>query len=48
MTREKMLDNIIKKYGFENSITITFAILMEDEKFTDKMITDLYRGFMDL
>ena len=48
MTREKMLDNIIKKYGFENSITITFATLMEDAKISEKMIVDLYRGLMDL
>ena len=48
MTREKMLDNIIRKYGFEHSATITFAILMEDAKISEKMITDLYRGLMDL
>lgn len=48
MTREKMLDNIIRKYGFEHNATITFATLMEDAKFSEKMIKDLYRGLMDL
>lgn len=48
MTREKMLDNIIRKYGFEHPLTIDFATVMEDELFTDKMITDLYNGLMDL
>lgn len=48
MTREEMLDNIIRKYGFEHSATITFATLMEDAKFSEKMIVDLYRGLMDL
>jgi len=48
MTREKMLDNIIRKYGFEHTFTIDFATVMEDELFTDKMITDLYNGLMDL
>lgn len=48
MTREKMLDNIIRKYGFEHDATITFATLMEDAKFSEKMIIDLYRGLMDL
>ena len=48
MTREKMLDNIIRKQGFEHSATITFATLMEDAKISEKMIIDLYRGLMDL
>lgn len=48
MTKEKMLDNIIRKYGFEHPLTIHFANLMEDENFTEKMIADLYRGLMDL
>ena len=48
MTREKMLDNIIRKYGFEHPFTVNFATLMEDENFTEKMIADLYRDLMDL
>ena len=48
MTREKMLDNIIRKWGFEHNATITFAVVIEDEHFTDKMIADLYRDLMDL
>ena len=48
MTREKMLDNIIRKYGFEHAFTIDFATVMEDKNFTDKMIKDLYNGLMDL
>lgn len=45
--REQMLDNIIEKWGFEHDVTIDFATVMYDSKFTDKMITDLYRGLMD-
>ena len=30
MTREEMMDNIIKQYGFESNITITFCALAED------------------
>lgn len=48
MTREEMLDNIIKKWGFEHTFTIDFATVMEDKHFTDKMIIDLYKGLMDL
>ena len=48
MTREKMLDNIIRKWGFEHTFTINFAIIIEDKNFTDKMVADLYKGLMDL
>lgn len=48
MTRNEMLDNIIRKYGFKHTATTTFIILMEDVHFTDKMLIDLYWGLMDL
>lgn len=48
MTREKMLDNIIRKWGFEHTFTINFATVIEDKNFTDKMVADLYKGLMDL
>ena len=48
MTREKMLDNIIRKWGFEHTFTINFATIIEDKNFTDKMVADLYKGLMDL
>ncbi len=47
-TRDEMLTNIIRKWGFEHNFTIDFAVAMEDAHFTDKMLTDLYRGLMDL
>lgn len=48
MTREEMLDRIIRKYGFEHDATLTFAYLMEDDKLNDHAIEELYRGLMDL
>ena len=30
MTREQMMDEIIRQYGFENATTITFCALAED------------------
>lgn len=48
MTKERMLDNIIKKWGFEHDFTITFAIAIDDTCFTTKMIDNLYRDLMDL
>lgn len=47
-TRDEMLTNIIRKWGFEHNFTIDFAVAMEDDHFTNKMLTDLYRGLMDL
>ena len=47
-TRDEMLTNIIRKWGFEHKFTIDFAVAMEDDHFTDKMLTDLYKGLMDL
>jgi len=47
-TRDEMLADIIRKWGFEHNFTIDFAVAMEDAHFTDKMLTDLYRGLMDL
>ncbi len=32
MTREEMMDKVIKKYGFENNITITFCEIAEEWK----------------
>ena len=30
MTREEMMDMVIRQYGFENATTITFCALAED------------------
>lgn len=30
MTREEMMNAVIKQYGFESNITITFCVLAED------------------
>lgn len=30
MTREEMMDAVIRQYGFENATTIIFCVLAED------------------
>lgn len=30
MTREEMMDKVIRKYGFENNTTITFFEIVEE------------------
>lgn len=47
MTKEKMLDNIIRKWGFENPLTIDFAFAMEAE-ISEKALVDLYKGIMEM
>lgn len=48
MTKEKMLDNIIKKWGFENPLTIDFAFAMEAEEISEKALVELYKGIMEM
>lgn len=42
MTREQMMDKIIKKYGFEDERTIWFCNLCEDKTATDYIIENAY------
>lgn len=42
MTREQMMDEIIRQYGFESNITITFCVLAEDNTVSD---ADLRKAF---
>lgn len=42
MTREQMMDKIIKKYGFEDARTIWFCNLCEDKTATDYTVENAY------
>lgn len=42
MTREQMMDNIIKKYGFEDERTVWFCNLCEDKTATDYTVENAY------
>lgn len=42
MTREQMMDNIIKKYGFEDARTVWFCNLCEDKTTTDYTVENAY------
>lgn len=46
MTREEMMDNIIKQYGFESNITITFCGLAEKGNLSDSMLRKVYDELM--
>lgn len=45
--KEQMLDNLIRKFGFEHSAVIDFATIMYDKNFNEKMVADVYRGLIE-
>ena len=45
---EKMIDDIVRKYGFESSATIKFCEICEDTKKTMLYIIWLYDLLMNL
>ena len=46
MTREQMIDNVIRKFGFEVDVTIDFCWLCERE-LDDDVIIDRYNELMN-
>lgn len=46
MTREEMMNMIIKQYGFESNITITFCTLAEDSTVSDADLRKAFDAFM--
>ena len=42
MTKQEMMDNVIRKYGFESEEAILFCSACEDKK-NDKIIETLYK-----
>ena len=45
--REKMIEQIARKWGLENSATITFAILTEQENVKQEWLAELYEILMN-
>ena len=46
MSREKMMDNVIKKFGFEHDFTIWFCKLCEKE-ISDIQVRKFYTKLME-
>jgi hypothetical protein len=47
MDRQKMLDNVIRKFGFEHRWTVQFARMCEDaNRYTDEMVLFRYDMLM--
>lgn len=47
MNKNEMLNELIRKWGFEHCFVVAFATLMEDKLISDSALTELYRGLMD-
>lgn len=46
MTREEMMDAVIRQYGFESNITIAFCVLAEDSAVSDEELQKAFDAFM--
>lgn len=46
MTREQMMDNVIKRYGFEVDETIGFCSVCEDTSISDFEVCFIYNLLM--
>ena len=45
--REKMVEQIARKYGLESGITIAFAVLAEEEDVKQEWIAEMYESLMN-
>ena len=46
MTREEMMQALIEKFGFENSITITFCAFAENSAVHDEQVKKAFEELM--
>ena len=47
IVRERMLEQVVDKYGANSSVTICFAIMADDEEMEQSFIAKLYEELMD-
>ena len=48
MTREQMMDNMIRRFGFEDNRTLLFCNLAEDSETADELLIGMYNAFMEV
>ena len=42
MARTEMMDNVIRKFGFEDNVTIAFCMYAEDPRATQESVEEIY------
>lgn len=45
--REKMVEQVARKYGLESGVTISFAVLVEQENVKQEWIAEMYESLMN-
>lgn len=46
MTRENRMDEVIKRYGFEDNRTLFFCNMAEDLETPDNLVEEIYNALM--
>lgn len=47
IVRERMLEQVVSKYGVDSSVTVCFAIVADDEKMEQSFVAKLYEELMN-
>lgn len=47
MSREMMMNNIIRKFGFEDNATIAFCTFAEDANAPQSKVEEIYKRLME-
>ena len=47
MARTEMMDNVIRKYGFEDNVTIAFCMYAEDPRATQESVEQIYKKLIE-
>lgn len=46
MTREQMMDKVVRRYGFEVEETLAFCRMCENDSFSDDEVKAIYNSLM--
>jgi predicted metal-binding protein len=47
MARTEMMENVIRKFGFEDNVTIAFCMYAEDPRATQESVEQIYNKLIE-
>lgn len=47
MARTEMMENVIRKFGFEDNVTIAFCMYAEDPRATQESVEQIYSKLIE-
>ena len=47
MARTEMMDNVLRKFGFEDNVTIAFCMYAEDPKAPQEHVEQIYKKLIE-